>query len=145
MESFTTFQNSSDTDVRIKNVNLYTERDACSRVVKYYLDVTYQTENLECVCDIHIPKIELPISNDIMISRERVPFDEYNPNPTLYVVKDTVDLGFGPLPLKYIKGEHSEPVLYTVKVIKEKTKKMTVAEIEKALGHKVEIVSEGGK
>ena len=36
-------------------------------------------------------------------------------------------------------------VYYTEKILKQKTKKMTVAEIEEKLGYKIEIVSEDGK
>ena len=40
---------------------------------------------------------------------------------------------------------HKDGVLGTEKIIEEKTKDMTIAEIEKALGHKVRIVKEGSK
>ena len=97
----------------------------------YCLDMTYRVEDDAMVREVHIPYLQLPISPYIFEIQND--WDEYC---SFY----TADVGFGPMRMFGTvvkdKGE-----CYNIKVIKEKTKEMTLAEIEKKLGHKVKIVN----
>ena len=84
-----------------------------------------------------IPKILLPISDDFVIK-----------TPTHYYDRGTINIGFGNVPLMrgevFYKGDHHEDV-YAVEYIEEDkkpTKKMTLSEIERKLGYKIELISE---
>lgn len=97
----------------------------------YCLDMTYRVEDDTEIREVHIPYLQLPISPHIFEIRND--WDEYS---SFYVA----DVGFGPMRMfgtvAKDKGE-----TFIIKVIKEKTKEMTLAEIEKKLGHKVKIVN----
>ena len=95
----------------------------------YCLDVTYQVDRKEDVVEINIPCVKLPISCDgLTITSENMSF----------CTVTTADVGFGD---QEVFIELGKPA-YTIKTIKEKTREMTLEEIEKELGHKVKIVSD---
>ena len=118
----------------LKDLKLYKEDG------KYYLHAEYKKENDDEITRTIIPKIELPIMH--------YPFIESYDG--LYGIRCNIDLGFGALTA--LRGDVSDPrngktcdatdVFYASYVIKTKTKKMTLSEIEKKLGHKIELVSE---
>lgn len=96
----------------------------------YSLDMTYTVETPEEISELHIPRVMLPISDsDVVVKTAHEYYGSF-----LYIA----DIGFGPCPVL----EDSDGHYYTVKTIKEKTKEMTLEEIEKKLGHKVKIVSD---
>lgn len=95
----------------------------------YSLDITYLVEDLDRVERYALPRVYLPINKyGFVIDSERIGFED--------VVR--ADVGFGPT--KLLRDDKG--VCFTVKTIKEKTKEMTLEEIEKKLGHKVKIISE---
>lgn len=98
----------------------------------YYLDATYEYENEHGVYELNIPKIHLPIMTDRLSFYCRSGYS-YSLCP------DTrIDLGFGELAAL---RDFETGMTHKITEIKKKTQKMTVAEIEAALGYKVEIVS----
>ena len=94
-------------------------------VYSYYLSAEYNRENEFGIFRITVPHVDLPLSNGFSWSTSTDPFDV-----------DLIDFGFGELPFRARNGGIIETK------IKDKTKKMTLAEIEKKLGHKIELVSE---
>lgn len=100
----------------------------------YYLRLKYIQETDNAISEIIIPKYRLPIkTDDIIIRHDTCPCSEIEAN-----------IGFGFFPLENGVTEHSDDkeVVFTVKELKKKVHKMTVADIEKKLGYKIEIVSE---
>ena len=113
--------------VSIKNIKLVKDGGG------YAIDVTYTIETPERIEELHIPRAKLFINPEkVSILAER----DFLYGDTGHVA----NLGFGNTPLRQVNG-----VAYTIKTIKEKTKEMTLEEIEKKLGHKVKIVSEKGE
>ena len=118
----------------LKDLKLYKEDN------RYYLHAEYEKEDDDKITRTIIPKIELPIMH--------YPFIESYDG--LCGIRCNIDLGFGTLTA--LRGDVSDPrngktgnvtdVFYANYVIKTKTKKMTLSEIEKILGHKIELVSE---
>ena len=98
----------------------------------YFLDVTYEYENKYGIYKLNIPKIHLPIMTN------RIPAYVFEMSPRSYQPYLTVDLGFGELD---VMRDFETGFTHKITEIEKKTHKMTVAEIEAALGYKVEIVS----
>lgn len=113
---------------KIKNVAVYKEDD------KYYLNVTAMREDEYGVYEINIPKIWLGIGEDL----RGVSFDRLCPHV------GGVTFEIGELYSMYrgrVFGTKDE-ALFAERIIETKVHKMTVADIEKKLGYKIEIVSE---
>lgn len=126
MTDFQIYQSDSQTKVELKNVSLVKNRYG------YCLNITYRVENDREILAVNLPCLHLPIRTDILtISREH----------DMYFNGDyTANIGFGDLNLKASGIGGSGPA-FTITVIEEKTKEMTLEEIEKKLGHKVKIVN----
>ena len=138
--------NDNDTKVRLKNIELYPDRDTFIGYAGYYIKAVYEVETETQVREIIIPKIDLGLRSDI------VPRIDIGPGPKPEAKIHL--LHGGELPLcskavscvdKYGETVEAPDVLYVKVVKREKQKKMTVEEIEKNLGYKVEIVSEKGE
>ena len=95
----------------------------------YYLSAEYIKETNDGIYSINIPEMKLDINHHGFIYKVE-PFDRL-----MFYPNATVDIGFGDLKLPY----HNH-IIETK--IEDKVHKMTVEEIEKGLGYKVEIVSE---
>lgn len=121
------------------STTIYFERD-CVKNVKvdlidvsfgkdglgYYLSPKYRLETDRSVREIYIPKARLPINYGRLV----IGFNHKANNPSC-------DFGLGELLLYADDAGHT----FYETVIEEKTKEMTLEEIEKKLGHKVKIVS----
>lgn len=107
----------------IKDVKLVQEGDA------YYLNLTYECEDEKAVSVLNIPRVELPCLNNPLI------------NVVSYDDEMHATIGFNCGTSLQIRKDQNGALLSKV-VIEEKTHKMTVAEIEKKLGYKIEIVSD---
>ena len=95
---------------------------------EYYLTAVIEHEDKAGVYETVIPHIELPVyCREIKLNSSCGCYPDVQ-----------MDLGFG---LLDVIGGFNEPP-YTTTKIKDKTQKMTLAEIEKKLGHKIELVSE---
>ena len=115
-------------DINLTNVKLKKDERGC------YLRLKYVQETDNAINEIIIPKFRLPIrTNDLIIRNEGYHDTSIEAN-----------IGFGYFPLENGVTEHSDgsEVVYSVKTLKQKVHKMTVADIEKKLGYKIEIVSE---
>lgn len=99
---------------------------------RYYLSATYIRETDTKIERITIPEINLPMA--------------YFTEPAMTLTEDClgprvfIDMGFGDLAIHQVDGK-----FYTIDTIKEKTVDMTMAEIEKKLGHKIRIIGDGEK
>lgn len=114
--------------IQMRDVNLY--KDSTDN--QYYLSITYTVEIEEAIYEYHIPKVLLPISYSDDPIFFRCPVIRYGADETY------VDIGFG----KLLVVPNKDHMHYTCVKIKDKTKKMTLKEIEKKLGYKIELVSE---
>lgn len=116
-------------NIKLTDVQLYKEDNG------YFLSLKYHGENLEREYEIEIPKVALQIrQDDILIN------SVLTANPYTTEMDKFEEIRF--------YGGNSFQILdcadgyrYKETTIKEKKRKMTVAEIEKALGYKVEIVN----
>lgn len=127
---------------KVKNVELIKEDG------NYYLDITYELENDSRVEELHIPRAKIPFCGDAfpeIKSEDKFgdPFEYLGRHISVPVIeKVTLNTGScNDLALKRDKDGYR----YTIKTIKEKTQEMTLAEIEKKLGHKIKIISEDKK
>ena len=122
--------------VKLKDLKLHKEQHTSNNTKRgsdsYYLSAVYEYENNFVVSEITIPHIALPL--DIITG-----FDT-----------DLNDYSFGVIPeyTLHMPGNHTLPVCrtdkgvyYEEKIIKEKRQKMTLEEVEDALGYKIELVS----
>lgn len=112
----------------LKDLKLYQENN------KYYLSAILYYENEKGIYEMSIPKIALPISPDIEVNLE-----SYYDIWTKITKTGNVDFGFGRLSIKPFDDEGN---LLTMTCIEEKVHKMTLAEIEKELGYKIELQKE---
>lgn len=101
----------------------------------YALDITYIADAPDRVEELHIPRVVLPINPERVRISETIDDHFCGPYcPPAHIFR--ADLGFGSMPIELHDG-----AAFTIKTIKEKTKEMTLEEIEKKLGHKVKIIS----
>lgn len=95
----------------------------------YFLDVTFKYENNTGVYEMNIPWVKLPIKHDAL--------------PTFMMYMNDgddehyIDLGFGILPALF---DPDTKMTHCITKIKDKPRKMTLSEIEKALGYEIELV-----
>ena len=116
---------------RLKSLRLYSEFN--NGGISYFLKAVYEIENDYVKKEIVIPKILLPICEPEHVIRKTTSY------PSLKIdIPHTIDIGFGDLPLMADDHKH----YFYENVIEEYPQKMTLSEIEKKLGYKVEIVSE---
>lgn len=114
----------------LKDIQLFEENGQYYLKLKYILEDEYRIKELE------IPKVKITVNKytypHINFIRQTIGDPIYD----LYA-------GYGDC-LPMLPGETSEAnhVYFTEKIIEEKHKEMTIAEIEKKLGYKIKIVSE---
>lgn len=103
---------------------------------KVYLKLVYRVENAKEIIAVTVPKAELPLpTHTVVITdgyEEGCTFDELRLRKTWVSMRDAK------LTIEPDKNGHK----FIQQLVKKKTRKMTVSEIEKALGYSVEIVSE---
>ena len=113
----------------LTKLELYQEDDS------YYLRAEYEVEDDYRLQKYIIPKLWLPISGNPVIKHDhyRMSYGDLIKNNR----EITIDLGFGDLTV--LKGD--DRYYYKCETLKEYPQKMTLDEIEKKLGYKVELVS----
>lgn len=111
------------TDIKMVKCDLY--KDYCG---DHCLHVTYRIESEHRVEELDIPRLVLPV-NTKRLNIYRSDCCGYN--------RYIANLGFGGADLRPDKNG----ACFTIKVVEEKSKEMTLEEIEKKLGHKVKIVN----
>lgn len=119
-----------DASIKLTNVILRKEYNSD----EYTLDLTYTLDSPTMVQELHIPKVVIPLNTNL------IKINRYDDFQCCHITQDYfVDLGFGEMRL----SPDVNGAAFTIKTVKEKTKEMTLEEIEKKLGHKVKIVSKG--
>ena len=111
-------------NVKLKNLKLYKDKGV------YYLEAIYIHEDDAGIYETVVPKISLPVYGGMPMFVSEIGHRSIH----------KIDLGFGELTVCEKDG-----IACTTKTIEEKTQKMTISEIEKKLGYKIEIVSEKGE
>ena len=128
----------------LKSAKLFKEDD------EDFLELRYECEDNLGIYEIIIPKMELPIWTN------RTPFLQTEQVSNFLLPRpDTVYASFGDFKLKLhskdvkVKTIDGDDVVdntcYLTNMIKEKKHKMTLSEVEKKLGYKIELVSEKEK
>ena len=108
-------------DVELKDMKLHTSEDGY-----YYLSLTYTEDRDDGVYEHYFPKALLNLWNE--------PVLEINS------VETFLNIGFGSMLL--CRNEETGGVYVERKIKDKPPKKMTISEIEKELGYKIEVVSE---
>ena len=111
----------------VKDLQLYKEGN------KYYLKAILFHEDKKGFYEITVPKIKFPITNPTSINTEST-YDIWYGNQTTA----HIDFGFGGLEIM----PNNSGLFYTATCIEEKVHKMSLAEIEKELGYKIELKKE---
>lgn len=117
---------------KLKSVKLIEEKlpHKCRR---FYLEVTYTySDKYMNEHEVIFHKVELPICENFL------PTVSSN---FLRSASETIDLGFGDLPLQC----NSDNIFATDHITKWYCKEMTIEEIESKLGHKIKIIGEKGE
>lgn len=113
-----------------------------------YASLTYTHENDHRIEETHIPKVQIPIPIDnLSIDIERPDCDFAHPltrDSFNYYTKCSINGFVDGVPSR-MKVIYTDGIFYREKIIKEKSVKMTVEEIEKKLGYSIEIVSDKKK
>ena len=108
---------------------------------RVYLSVTYDYKNSTGTHRVTIPKIYIPLENGFNINSSAIYYDIDDDSPTI-VLRDR-HLFVSRSECTDSRGVKYENVCAIDEIIEPaKPKKMTVADIEKQLGYKIEIVSE---
>lgn len=108
----------------IKDLQLYKEDN------KYYLSALIDYEDERGVYEMSVPKIEFPIMQNCCINNTSGIYD------SKFYTTVSLDFGLGEL---YAKPFDDSDHYYTVTCVEEKVHKMTLADIEKKLGYKIEL------
>ena len=108
----------------IKDLQLYKENN------QYYLSALVNHEDKSGIYEISIPKIKFPVSRNCIIEKSTA---ERNYKPCTIV---SIDFGLGKL---YAEPFDNDGNHYTMTCVEEKVHKMTLADIERELGYKIEL------
>lgn len=108
----------------IKDLQLYKENN------QYYLSALVNYEDKSGIYEISIPKIKLPVGRNCIINNT-ISERNYKPYTTV-----SIDFGLGEL---YADPFDNNENYYIVTCVEEKVHKMTLADIERELGYKIEI------
>lgn len=112
--------------IQLESVNIYSEDGKC------YLDITYNVETARKTLKFNFPRVIIPVNPKAFTMRYQTSAGH-----------EYFDLDIGVDCERYFKVEPDENgVFYTETVVKEKVEKLTLAQVEKRLGYKIEIVEE---
>lgn len=117
----------------LKSLELYSEESKAGK--SYFLKAIYEIENQYVKNEIVIPKIALPLCPGEHVIHK---YESHSYSSLKVDIPHTIDIGFGDLPM--MSDDHGR--YYYEVTVAEYPQKMTLSEIEKKLGYKVEIVSE---
>ena len=123
--------------VEFKSIEVFEE--VHNGIKSYLAKIVIEAENEHRKVEITIPRIDLKVDTGriprINCLRYTEPYPEF---PRIPLPDYTIDIFGSTLPLR--RDERGN--VYYEKVIKEYPQKMTLAEVEKKLGHKIELVSD---
>lgn len=135
-------------NVKLKDIRLYPQisHDLNEDVIEYYLQLVYEVETDTEVKEIIIPKVDLGLNSNSLPGLEINPFGVGTINEACIHLRhgETLPLHRTSVTCTDKNGDTVETQNAAwVEIVKcETPKNMTVEEIEKKLGYKVEIVSE---
>lgn len=138
-------------NVKLKEISLYPQisNDLNEDVIEYYLQLVYEVETDTEVKEIIIPKVDLGLKSNSLPRLEINHFGIGTINEACIHLRhgSTLPLHRTSVTCTDKNGDtvHTENAAWVEVVKREKPKKMTIEEIEKKLGHKVEIVSKKGE
>ena len=114
----------------LKDAQIYTQDGS------RYLKLVYEYEDSYGIHELTIPQVEFPFGNRLNL----IYIHENNPALQRLSIRLCTE---GDVTSVYLCDTKSDDglVYYTDKIIKRKPKKMTIEEIERELGYKIEIVS----
>lgn len=114
----------------LKDAQIYIQDDT------RYLKLVYEYEDSYGIHELTIPQVEFPFGNRLNL----IHIYENNPSLRRLSIRLCTE---GDVTNVYLYDTKSDDglVYYTDKIIKYKPKKMTIEEIERELGYKVEIIS----
>lgn len=118
-------------NAKLKDLSLHFDEFEGAKI--YYLKAVYEYEDERGIYELTVPHMELPVDDNCILTTEHASISTRCMNVW-------ANIGFGNLRVK-----NDDDVPYFIKELKKKTHKMTVEEIEKKLGYKIEIVSEKEK
>lgn len=142
------FMNELYKNVKLKDISLYpqTSHDLNEAVIEYYLQLVYEVETDTEVREIIIPKVDLGLNSNSLPGLEINHFGVGTINEACIHLRhgETLPLHRTSVTCTDKNGDtvETQNAAWVEIVKREKPKKMTVEEIEKKLGYKVEIVSE---
>ena len=117
-------------EIRLKEADIYKDDDGL-----WYLSAVYIKEFKYKTVELRIPKILFPLEHGVV---RQSPYSTCNdPKPHAWLELPSPQLKLCPT-----TDDSGVECLYKEVVVEEKTVPMTIAEIEKQLGHKVVIVGE---
>lgn len=108
----------------IKDLQLYKENN------QYYLSALINYKDDRGVYEMSIPKIKFPVGQNCVVEKTVTDWNYKSYTTT------SIDFGLGKL---YIEPFDNNDNYYTVTCVEEKVHKMTLADIEKELGYKIEL------
>lgn len=114
----------------LKDAQIYTQDGS------RYLKLVYEYEDSYGIHELTIPQVEFPFGNRLNL----IYIHENNPELQRLSIRLCTEGDVANVYLHNLKS-YDGLVYYTDKIIKRKPKKMTIEEIERELGYKVEIVS----
>ena len=127
-----------NSETKLTDVSFHTEKNKDGSVKQCFMSLTYVCEDDHYITETHIPKVEIPLdTDDCRVDVDRVP-DYYGRFSAEICTLRGLDEHGTPFKLRM---HEKDGCCYTTQIIKEKTVKMTVEEIEKKLGYSIEIVS----
>lgn len=122
--------------VTLKELMLYKLKDSTYHALRAVYEVENEFEKKEII----IPKIILPFYKSGPQFEDRWYGREEGIKP---FAKHYVDLGFGMMEMGCGTGHDGQNnICYSEKILEEKTHTMTLSEIEKKLGYRINLVSE---
>ena len=128
-----TIKKTKDTEVRFEKVELIEENG------KYYLSVVYDVETDLYVRRFRIPKINLGINTRYCYPELTKETDRDSGYPLGWNMRFRCGEKIFDLEYGKVDGVNAQ---FTEEIIEAKTQKLTISEIEKKLGYKIEIVAE---
>ena len=117
----------------VKEAHLYEENDS------YYLDVRYEIEDQQCIKEIHIPKVRIPLEAADLEHTWQSVYGGTAESTDFVLPYKNLSCYQGVAKFEGLNDLYN--VAYGIRVIKEKKTDMTIEEIEAKLGYKIRIVN----
>lgn len=145
MCAYVGLNHSNHKNVKLKSIEVHLDPEEMG-CFKHYVSLVYTSEDTDGnQHEYHIPKIILPF-HDLSVPTIRE-VDEHIGSPSYYIPVNNLEVKGGDITVVTEDGETEEvhEKIWVDVIKKRAVKKMTLKEIEKKLGYKIELVSEKGE